>query len=618
MQVKARLIHFLLIALIAVFVYSNTLSASFHLDDRDFIVANPWFKHFTIWPDLEQFKANKMFSTNVTETLRTRYIAYLTLYGNIKVGGYDVKGFHIVNIVIHIINAILIYTLILLTLQTPRMRGAIFEGNEGIIAMCAALVFVSHPLQTQAVTYISQRFASLVALFYIASVVAYIKWRLKGKGIALYILSLLCAVMAMMTKETAFTLPMVIGVYEFVFFEGGEKARQRLIALAPFALTMFIIPINILVNAPSFGEASKGSATGLSRIDYLITQITVIPRYLIMMFYPAGQNLDYDYPVYRSMADMRVISSALALAFILAVSAAAYIMGRKGRKGMLIVAFGIWWYFITLSVESSIIPLSDMIFEHRAYMPSAGIIMACTTGAFMLAGRNKKRLTAVMIVTGLIVIALSMAAYKRNAVWKDEITLWRDTVKKSPQKRRPHYNLSMAYRAAGMQDMAVSEYKTAIGLKPDYAGELSGMDETMEEVIDERIIEHYKKVLGMDADLTEVYNKFGRMYENRRNFDKAIELYAKALKEKPDSAHASLNLGNAYKGKGLAREAGKYYMEAIRLDPKLPEPHNNLGVLYLESNMPRQAVREFDAVLAINPAFPMARQMRDYARKMIR
>ncbi len=177
--IQKPILHCLLIALVALLAYSNTFQSPFQWDEEDFIVQNP------IVRDLEYF-ANPSKAKGIDPDyeifLRTRYVGYLTFAVNYQIHGFDVLGYHIVNVIIHILNAVLVYLLVQLTFKTPFLKETTLRNHSGPIALFSALLFVSHPAQTEAVTYIFQRHASFVTLFYIGSLVCYILWRSKGEA----------------------------------------------------------------------------------------------------------------------------------------------------------------------------------------------------------------------------------------------------------------------------------------------------------------------------------------------------------------------------------------------------------------------------------------------------
>jgi hypothetical protein len=377
------ILHILLIIVFAFLAYAQTLSVPFHFDDGPNIEENTYIR------DLGNF-GWPLGSDRVSENpaLKTRYIGYLTFALNYAVHGLDVRGYHVINIIIHILNGLLVYWFVLLIFQTPHFSGTPKGKDQGkrgevfIMALFAALLFSVHPVQTQAVTYIVQRFASLATLFYLLSVVLYANARIvlttqgrakrKTKAFIWYILCLLSAVFAMKTKEMAFTLPFVIITYEIVFFTGAW--RKRIAYLIPVFLTALIVPIGLVgVGKPIgeiIGDVSEVTRlqTALSRWDYLFTEMRVVVTYIRLLFVPVHQNLDYDYPVYHSFFDTAVLLSCIVLVSIVCLVLYIFYRYRDIEQRTRILVLGLMWFFITLSVESSIIPIKDVIFEHRVYL----------------------------------------------------------------------------------------------------------------------------------------------------------------------------------------------------------------------------------------------------------
>src|SRR5574341_136502 len=492
-------VTFLLIVLVCLLAYSNTFGVPFHFDDNLNIVDNPVVKSLHYFVDPDQAEGLKS-----QYALRSRYIGYLTFTLNYALHGLHVAGYHVVNLLIHILNAFLIYRLVLLTFQTPYFSsGAHFpREREGvIIALFSALLFASHPVQTQAVTYIVQRFASLATLFYLLSLVLYGKWRIAlpqtgkpGLSALRYLISVLCAVLAMKTKEIAFTLPLMIALYEVLFFEG--PARKRVLWLIPFFFTMLIIPLALFSADKPLGimisDADKASSSAtVSRWDYLFTQFRVIVTYLRIIVLPINQNLDYDYPVYHSLLQGEVAASLLVILSIFGWGVYLWYRSRWTPSALRLGAFGIFWFFITLSVESSVIPIQDVIFEHRLYLPLFGFAVLATTATFAIANR-----------------------------WQDEIALWSDVVKKSPGKPRGYSSLGLAYANACQLDTALDLFDNAISL-------------------------HKTLQKSRDEAYRVVVNK-GLVYFTKKDFDRAITEYNKAVLFAPELAPAYNNRGIVY------------------------------------------------------------------------
>ncbi len=225
----------LLLTLLSALIYSNTFSVPFQFDDADNIVQNPRIKDLT----------------NFFNLSGSRYVGFLSFALNYYVGGLQVFGYHLVNLIIHIVNGFLVYCLVLLLFRAESQDSPLATDNSHLttaswIAIATALLFVAHPVQTQAVTYIVQRFASLVTLFYLFTVVCYLKWRLASSESRSRFLwyggAVLSTVLAMKTKENSFTLPFMILLVEAVFFR--SFTRRRWVALIPFLLTLPIIPLS--------------------------------------------------------------------------------------------------------------------------------------------------------------------------------------------------------------------------------------------------------------------------------------------------------------------------------------------------------------------------------------
>ncbi|NIQ78870.1 MAG: tetratricopeptide repeat protein, partial [Anaerolineae bacterium] len=382
-------------------------------------------------------------------TFRQRYIGYLTFALNYRLHGLNVAGYHLVNLFIHISTALLLYLIVTLTFQTPLLRASPVRDYAPHIAVFTALLFACHPLQTQAVTYIWQRVTSLAAMLYLLSLTAYVRWRLSAslrtagaKALPWYVLALLSAVLAMKTKETAFMLPLTLAMYEFLFFQG--KTLPRIGYLLPLLLTMLIVPLTLFsIDRPAgeliddVSDVTRGHSN-LSRYEYLMTSLRVIVTYIRLLFLPVNQNLDHDYPTYRSLLDMPVTVSAVFLLCIAGLGVLLLLRSRNGAPHLRIISFGIFWFFLNLALESSVIPLNNVIFEHRLYLPSMGVFLAVTVLVFHAVQKLKERWkgagrAAVLILAG-VVLALTGATYARNGKWGDEVTLWQDVVSKSPVK----------------------------------------------------------------------------------------------------------------------------------------------------------------------------------------
>ncbi len=572
---SGTLLHVCILLLEGTAIYSNTLRSPFVFDDTYNIVENPVIKDFRSYTH-EQYAKMPM-----GKLFETRFVGYLTFALNYKLHGLHVTGYHIVNLLIHLGNALLVYWLVVLAFQRPEDRE-----TGRLAAVLSALLFISHPLQTQAVTYIVQRLASLAATFYLLALILYVQARRGSRSPFLwYCGALVSAVLAMKTKETAITLPVMIALSEYLYLRDKTPWTRRLLALSPFFLTMLIIPLTLLGNAGSLLEISAidratqlASLDSITRGDYFLTQLRVVVTYVRLLLLPVDQKLLYDYEISRSFLDGEVLLSLSFHLFMLGLALTLLLRSRKYqdiRETLFKTAsFGILWFYVTLSVESSIIPIRDVIFEHRLYLPSAGFFISFVMMVFVPATEFPRLRKIIVPFMMSIVLALSTAACARNSVWKDEISLWGDVVKKSPRQAGAYRNLGNAYHAGGRLDDAIAAYQAASTL-------------------------NYFDV--------NIHNNLGSAYDDKGQFDKALTEFQIGLRMKPDDPYLHYNLGVTYEHLGSVDRAVKEYRTAIALKPDYADPHNNLGEIFFKGGRIGDALHEFQTAISINPDFEPAR-----------
>lgn len=477
------LFHCLLIIATGIAIYANTLNAPFLFDDLPCIANN---KAISSYFDTSMPKAAKYAGVvpDVVNSMDSRKVVYFTFALNYLLHGYDVTGYHIVNLLIHLAAALAVYVLISTLFKTPFfITNPVNQSVTAVLPLVIALLFVSHPIQSSAVTYIVQRFTSLATLFYLLAITMYLRARISESSREQMILlaaSISIAAVGMLTKETVFTLPVIAVICEILFLQG--KWRRRILFLLPLLATLLIIPLNMLsqldLQAPIIevldDSVNLANLNNISQKTYLLTQLRVMLTYMRLMVLPIDQHLDYDYPQYHSLFDPPVAMSALFLVGIIISLVWAY---RKSLRPSptawmwRLYSFGIIWFFITISISSSIIPLNDMIFEYRLYLPSTGFFIAVS--ALVLAGLQKLELSGypvtkvVPVVTVMLLTALCLATVSRNHVWRDPIRFWKDNIAKSPMKRRPHKHIARRYVKAGQLEEAVKHKLVMIQLSPD-------------------------------------------------------------------------------------------------------------------------------------------------------
>ncbi|OIJ73519.1 MAG: hypothetical protein A2V21_304100 [Deltaproteobacteria bacterium GWC2_55_46] len=581
------------IALLAVAVYSNTFTATFQFDDYLYVVDySSAYRPESFWPPGG-----------------TRYFTYITFALNFFANGMDVRGYHAVNIAIHIANGILVFFFSGLLTRTPRLSEKGLPSFQ--IAALAALLFIVHPVQTEAVAYISQRFASLATFFYLLGIVFYLKWRLSEARTraVLYLAGLISVWAAQMTKEISFTLPFTLLMIELALFRG--RPGRRLLKLTPILLAMAVIPYMIF--GPMGVDGVGGNLIGaqirdlqnISRHDYLVTQFRVIVTYLRLLVLPVDQTIDYDYPMFSSFFAPEVFASFIFISSLFIGAVYLFIRFLRGGSGYLaLISAGGLWFFITISVESSIVPIKDLIFEHRLYLPSVGVALSASAGLFFVWGKAGLGgpWKAVAAAFALMVLPLGTAAYARNNVWQNGMTLYEDAVLKSPAKERVRYNLAWAYHRGGKIDKAIEQYNEDLKLNPqaEKAHLNLGMI-YMGRGERDKAVYHFSETVRINpANAAALYN-LGTMHHEGKELDKAIEYYVKAIRAQKDNENAMYNLALAFMEKGDFGSAEYLLDSVLKLNPASWDALVNLGKLYSKTGDQERARAAYNRAVALRP-----------------
>ncbi len=587
---RNKLFIFSLTAVLGLLAYSNTFTVPFQFDDDGYIVNNPVIRsfHYFLHPSEVaslQEQSPTAFPIGLRSAFMTRFLGYFSLALNYRLHGLSVAGYHIVNLLLHIINGFLVYLILVNTFKTElfsNRAAATGSSSREVIALLVSLLFVCHPIQTHAVTYITSRFVLLAAFFFLFSLYLYISSTISasnGKRRVLYAASLVSAVAAMVTKEFTFTLPIVITLYDLVFLSRSKPERIK--ALVPFSLTLFIIPALIFIQQGknqsldnTMRVITAADFSQISRIDYFLTQFSVIITYIRLLFFPVHQSIDHEVPVYHSLLQLPVFASFSVLLALIVMAGYLCFISDKAKKhpALKVMSFGILWFFITLSIESSVIPLGEFIAEYRVYLPSIGMILAFVSLVFFIAEQSPRAAhlnRAVIPVFGaLALVVLPVATYERNTVWKDEITLWEDAVKNSPASVRSHLNLGTYYSMRGRLEDAKSELMMALRLDPNNF---------------------------------EIHNNLGIVFKKMGDYDRAIREFQTVIAIMPSDAMVHYNLGNVYLEQGRLQEAIQEYKANLEIVPDYDDAHNNLGIAYKRSGRLSEAIREFTTAIALNP-----------------
>jgi len=649
----------LLIILAGVAAYHNSLDGVHLFDEDRRIVNNEQIRR--LWPPWDLLATR-------------RPVVSLSLAVNYAIGGDDVTGYHVFNVGVHILAALTLYGVV--RLSVVNWRSPIAErrtptggipnrphaGQSTIddpqspvfdvgLALAAALIWVVHPLGTQSVTYIIQRSEALMGLFFLLTLYCVIRGARSSRGVVWYAVAVGCCILGMGSKAVMVTAPVMVLLYDRTFLAGSFAGalRRRFGLYLILGATWFVLGAcgvvwGVLHPSPRIGAHVGFAFTGVTPKEYLLSQAGVIAYYLRLSLWPHPLCLDYYWPVARSLG--AVLGPMLLVVLLLA--AALWALVRKPWLGFLGA-----WFFVILAPTSSFIPIKDLAFEHRMYLPLAGVIVlvvvaghALLTAVFSRTGSRSASDGARRAVATVLVVAavasLGWATVRRNTYYASAFEMWSDVVAKRPNNPRAHDSLGIAWEALGRLDEAEREYREAIRIDPGYVNAYNNLGSVLSKrgSLDEAIAQYRAALRVAPRHLVARINlgdalvrrgildegtrmlrgvvrnnpthpvalyALGNALSARGDLDEAIEKYRRALEAKPDFAKVHYSLGNALRDKGLLEEAVEEYRQAARLEPNLAPVHNNLGFALLRLGRAEEASNAFREALRADPLHTGAR-----------
>lgn len=379
--------------------YIPSFSVPFYVDDTDFFAANRVVQHF----DLARMWAS--------DPGPNRFLTTLSFAVNAKFADGASGAYHWINFLIHLASVLLVWRLVLWMLEPHGGQKPALSGSA-----LAAAVFALHPVQTEAVTYLTQRYASVAALMVLASLVSFLE---ASRRPAFKWVAVACAVLTAFTKENAATLPALIFlVWWFRLRKDGERPPLRLgfwlLTPALMVMTRLVWPVHHLDPFPS-----SPTWTG-----WFATEMGVIWTYLRLLVCPVDQHFWYDVSVYRGLSDVPALA-----AFVghVGVILAAMAIGRRRP----LVLFAVLFFYVTIAVESGLFRIPGYAMEYRLYLPSVGFCTLVGYGFMRLLGRQGVGQAAV--VAAVAVILLSSSTYRRNVFWTDPEKFAMENVEKAPK-----------------------------------------------------------------------------------------------------------------------------------------------------------------------------------------
>lgn len=584
----------ILVAFATIGVYYHTLDVPFYLDDFSSIQENPVIYN---WQGT---------LIELWHIYHIRIIGYLTFALNYQINQFQVDGYHIVNIIIHLLTGLAVLALMRGIVRTPLLQDKLDSHAKQWLPLVVALFFILHPLQIQAVTYIVQRLASLAAFFYIMAMACFIQARLSTKNITRIIWIMACILLslfAFLTKQNTVTLVPALLLLELIFFPFHRKQLLVAVTITLSVLGAIWVLLAMALDYNPFSLQAMIDLTQetseISRESYLSTQFSVIWTYIKLFFYPVGLHLDYQYPItehfiyqhqsYNFVARLMHSQALWALiGHLTLISIAIYSVRRFP-----LFALGILFYYLAHLVESSVIPIRDVIFEHRTYLPNLGLFIIC---AWLLvdplANWLNKKLIVVIIFA--IMVILSVMTWQRNELWRDPIALWKYNIEQSPEKKR-------AWVILGKHLLQKSQLERQVSIEQSNA--------TLETAL-ETLQQSIQTVNNADGSQTKSYSIEAVLnmvvaYKLLKQYDRAMSWVDQALTLPNLSAFNRakflINAGNInYEQKQLDK-AESFYREAIQYSPDSLIARGNLATILAVTNRITEAKAMYHAILAIDP-----------------
>jgi protein O-mannosyl-transferase len=571
MNHKIRIHPFAIYAILLVvvtFAYANSLSVPFLLDDEPNIINNP---------RIRQVGSVAHFLNLFRESMRP--LGELTFSINYANSRLDVRNYHIFNVVIHLFAGLAFFGLLKNTFASQRLKKQ-YQNSGTSLAFVITLFWLIHPLQTQSVTYIVQRFESLMGLFYCFTLYSISNIHLKKRKTFWKTMAVCSCFLGMASKEIMATAPILAFLYDRIFFTSSIKEiikRRKGFYLCLFSSwSVLVMSTLAIMKAQPVGFGSAGfGLQEFTPFQYAITQAGVVLHYLKLSVWPSSLCFDYLWPVSTEISQV-----ALPLFLISALIVVTFIsLWHSPAAGFLGIAF-----FLILAPTSSIMPIADVAAEQRMYLP-----LACVVTLLVLLGhrliskaqvsapfkRNISICLVFAISTTLLIFTIS-----RNNDYKSELSIWQDTVRKRPESTRAHANLGQALHKNGNLNEAIIHYKESIRLHSKHFQPHSnlGIALTSQGKLDEAI-HHFKKALEINPNYAVAHSNLGFVYVKQGKLNEAVEEYEQALKIDNQFTQARINLANVLADQNKLDEAKKHLMKVLELEPNHQNARDQLNRL---------------------------------------
>jgi len=591
---KAQKIFPLVVVVAGLLAYLNSFTGPFVFDDVGSIPENPTIRHlWPIWQCLSPPHRGGL-------TVEGRPLINLSLAINYALGGYNVWGYHALNLTVHILAGLALLGLVRRTLLQPALRER-FGATANELALATAVLWTVHPLQTESVTYMIQRAESIMGLFYLLTLYCFIRGVESARPRPWYGLCVAACALGMTSKEVMVTAPVMVLLYDRAFVASSfREAWQRRWPLYLALSATWILLAVVLAAGHNFANASLNARSiHLTWWEYLATQPGVILYYLRLSVWPAPLSVSHPWSIARTW--MGILPPAVVVVVLLGASARAVTRNPAPLRAGPAWGFVGAWFFLILAPTSSVVPLLDLVYEHRMYLSLAAVVSVAVMGLYSLMGRHS------LAVFVALAVGLGVLTWRRNQDYRSEVTFWGDLVAKSPNNSAGYCNLGIALERAGRVQEAIAQFEQSLRLKRDSAEAHNDLGLVLwRRGKVEEAIEHYDRALKIKPDFAEAHYNLGLALAQIGKASEAIGHYEQAIRIWPGFAEAHYSLALALAQLGKTHEAIGHYQQALRLKPDYPEAHNNLGNILLQEGRMTEAIVQFEQALHFKPDFAEA------------
>ena len=507
----------LVAAALACAAYFNALDNPFVYDDHDTVIANRSLG------DLSNIRFILAY-TPFRPLVNASYALDRWLWD------YRPLGYHFTNLILHVVVVILLY-LWLRRVIDDASTGVDSRGGAFIGAAC----FAVHPLQTEAVGYVSGRSEVMCAVFFLTALLLARRAVVSG-GAVKAALAVVSGILALASKETAVVLPLVFLSYDWLLRPGPDDLRRRRLWLVCVPLFV-LVALGAVYRISRLGVTSSGFWPAILNAE---TQAVVIWRYLALLVWPFGQSIMHSVHRVTTIGDPIGLIAAVGIALVIALA-------LRVRRTSPVVTFGLVWFFAVLAPSSSFIPLREGMAEHRVYLASAGFF-TCIAGMLQLwQGRSMVRSRTPRIAMAVVLVALCLLTIRRNQVWSDPVRLWTEATLHAEGMWEPHYALADSLRERGRCDVAIAEYQKVVAMRAAHRDAHTNLGICLAQSGQlEQAESEFREALTIDPEFARGYTNLGALALIAGDVERARDFYLQALRIDRDNVLARMQLASLY------------------------------------------------------------------------